>query len=223
MHAWGRQTIAHSRRHLNPRASSLYCFSFFSSFVLPLRPLGLGLSLGRGDPVRLAVCSMTLRTQARPAVEFVSGKEGLRPFWFRLLGLPELRKRSWSLRGSREYAPMGAHGWDCCTPCIRCCPFSFPVQPQSTELPATTEGRWRRRHLSPGHKAGLLTVLLTCTGCAFQVTPGVEKGVTLKWAMNPRTGGYHPKNWTLDSDTLAVPFFLNILYGILVLFGAFMT
>ena len=64
----------------------------------------------------------------------------------------------------------------CCTPFFRCCPFSFPGQPQSTELPATTEGRWRRRHLSPG----LLTVLLTCTGCAFQVTPGVEKGVTLK-------------------------------------------
>ena len=109
----------------------------------------------------------------------------------------------------------------CCTPYFRCCPFSFPVQPQSTELPATTEGRWRRRHLSPGHKAGLLTVLLTCTGCAFQVTPGLEKGVTLERATNPRTGGYHPKNWTLDSDTLAVPFF-NILYGILVLFGAFM-
>ena len=66
----------------------------------------------------------------------------------------------------------------CCTQYMRCCPF-FPVQPQSTELPATTKGRWRRRHLSPGHKAGLWTVLLTCTGCAFQGTPGVEKGVTL--------------------------------------------
>ena len=30
------------------------------------------------------------------------------------------------------------------------------VQPQSTELPATTEG--------------LLTVLVTCAGCVFQVT-----------------------------------------------------
>ena len=77
---------------------------------------------------------------------------------------------------------MGADGWEL-QPAVRgfsdAVPFSFPVQPQSTELPATTEGRWRRRHLSPGHKAGLLTVLLTCTGCAFQVTPGVEKGVTL--------------------------------------------
>ena len=67
----------------------------------------------------------------------------------------------------------------------------------------------------------LLTVLLMCTGCAFQVTPGVEKGVTLDRTTNPRTGGYHPENWTHDSDTLAVPFF-NIFYGILVLFGAFM-
>ena len=45
--------------------------------------------------------------------------------------------------------------------------------------------------------------------------------MTLYRATNPRTGGYHPKNWTLDSDTLAVPFF-DILYGILVLIGAFM-
>ena len=96
----------------------------------------------------------------------------------------------------------------CCAQFFRYSPFSFPVQPQSTELPATTEGRWRRRHLSPGHKAGLLTVLLTCTGCAFQVTPGVEKGVTL-------CTGDQPKNWTHDSDTLAVPFF-NFVYGILV-------
>ena len=99
----------------------------------------------------------------------------------------------------------------CCTQFFSCCPFSFPVQPQSTELPATTEGRWRRRHLSPGHKAGLLTVLLLCTGCAFQVTPGFEKGVTLQRATNPRTGGYHPKNWTLDSDTLAVPLLTSFM------------
>ena len=33
----------------------------------------------------------------------------------------------------------------CCAQFFRCSPFSFPVQPQSTELPATTEGRWRRR------------------------------------------------------------------------------
>ena len=45
--------------------------------------------------------------------------------------------------------------------------------------------------------------------------------MTLRRATNPRTCGYHPKNWTLDSDTLAVPFF-NLVCGILGLFGAFM-
>ena len=61
----------------------------------------------------VTLCSMSLRTQAWPAIEFVSGKEGLRPFLLHLLGLPELRKHPWSLRGSRGYAPMGADGWDC--------------------------------------------------------------------------------------------------------------
>ena len=36
-----------------------------------------------------------------------------------------------------------------------------------------------QRHLSPGHKAGLLTVLLTSTGCVFQVATGDEKSATL--------------------------------------------
>ena len=31
--------------------------------------------------------------------------------------------------------------------------------------------------------------------------------MTLKRATNPRTGGYHPQNWTHESDTFAVPFF----------------
>ena len=126
-----------------------------------------------------------------------------------------LAANPWTFDGAPD--PLGPRGMAmssalvAVTPYIRCCPFFhvcpfFQVQTQPTELPATTEGRWRRRHLSPGHKAGLLTVLLTCTGCAFQVTPGVEKGVTLKRATNPRTGGYHPKNWTHDSDTLAVLF-----------------
>ena len=64
--------FAHSRARLCPRASSL---SFFS-LVSPLRPLGLGL-LGRCDP--RVFFFTTLRTQVRPAIEFVSGKEGLRP------------------------------------------------------------------------------------------------------------------------------------------------
>ena len=62
--------------------------------------------------------STPLRTQVRPAIEFVSGKEGLRPLFrlvggllydaigirtlqVRLPGHPEVRKRPWPLRGSR--------------------------------------------------------------------------------------------------------------------------
>ena len=67
------EAIAHSRALLCPRASSLS----FSSLVSPLRPLGLGF-LGRCDP-RSFIFSASLRTQVRPAIEFVSGKEGLRP------------------------------------------------------------------------------------------------------------------------------------------------
>ena len=48
----------------------------------------------------------------------------------------------------------------CCTQYIRCCPL-FPVQSQSAELPATTEGEWQRRHSLQEHEAGLLTVLST--------------------------------------------------------------
>ena len=82
MHVWGRLTIAHFEATSQPSSFSLSLASpvLFSSFVLPLRPFGLGLSPGRGDPLRLTVCSTTLRTQARPAIEFVSGKGGLRPF-----------------------------------------------------------------------------------------------------------------------------------------------
>ena len=120
--------IAHSRPHLFPRASSLS----FSSLVSPLRPLGSGL-LGRGDP---RYFSMALRTQVRPAIEFVSGKEGLRPlFWLdddllydaigtrtlqvRLLGHPEDRKRPWSLRGSRRDGNGGRFVRSPCLPSWR--------------------------------------------------------------------------------------------------------
>ena len=61
----------------------------------------------------------TLRTQVRPAIEFVSGKEGLRPlFWLlgvllygvsgirtlqvRPLALPEVRKGTWPLQRPRR-------------------------------------------------------------------------------------------------------------------------
>ena len=91
--------IAHSRPHLCPRASSLS----FSSLVSTLG---------------LFSVSMSLRTQVRPAIEFVSGKEGLRPIFrllgvllygvsgirtlqVRLLALPEVRNGSWPLRRPR--------------------------------------------------------------------------------------------------------------------------
>ena len=81
-HAWGRLDLRALEATSQPSSFSLSHASpiLFSSFVLPLQPLGLGLSPGRGDPLWLAVCSATVRTQARPAIEFVSGKEGLRPF-----------------------------------------------------------------------------------------------------------------------------------------------
>ena len=77
IHAWRRLTIAHSKRHLNPRASSFSCFSFF---LLRLATPALRLGVISGSWLWLTVFSTTLRTQARPAIEFVSGKEGLRPF-----------------------------------------------------------------------------------------------------------------------------------------------
>ena len=99
--------IAHSRPLLSPCASFL---SFFSS-VAPLRPLGLGF-LGRGLRRSTTLFTTTLRTQVRPAIEYVSGEEGLRPrlrryvtgtrlLQVRLLGHPKLRKRPWPLRRSR--------------------------------------------------------------------------------------------------------------------------
>ena len=96
----------------------------------------------------------------------------------------------------------------------------FPVQSQPAELPATTEGRWRRRHLSQGHKAGPLTVFLnfppprTVAGWFFKVSfnapraghadasvfvPRVVRAPPAgdqpeNWrATNPRTGGHQPE------------------------------
>ena len=65
--------IAHSWHHLCPLASS----PSFSTIVSPLRPFGLRL-FGRCD-LGLLSFSTTLWTQLRAAIEFVSGKEGLRP------------------------------------------------------------------------------------------------------------------------------------------------
>ena len=124
--------IAHSRARVYPRAS----FLSLSSFDSPLRPLGLGL-LGRFRPSELCdVTRTTLRTQVRPAIELVSGKEGLRPqFWLvddllydatgirtlqvRLPGHPEVRKRPWSLRGSRGGGDGGRFVRSPCLPSWR--------------------------------------------------------------------------------------------------------
>ena len=96
-------------------------------------PLGLGgclciASTARPFTYRL-IYSRTRAYQTRPAVELVSGEEGLslsrllRPGWYDGTGsrFPEVRpdrplvlfKRPWSLRGSRGYAPMGADGGVC--------------------------------------------------------------------------------------------------------------
>ena len=160
--------IAHSRALLCPRASTLS----LSSSVAPLSPLGLGV-LGRGS-VRSLTYFTTLRTQVRPAIEFVSGKEGLRPlFWLlgvllygvsgirtlqvRLLALPEVRKRPWPLRRSRGGAD-GNGGRFVRSPCLlswrglrhyalhQMLSLCSLLQRQSIELPATTVGECRRRH-----------------------------------------------------------------------------
>ena len=115
--------------------------------------------------------SFALRTQVRPAIEFVSGKEGLRPLFslddvllygatgirtlqVRLLALPEDRKRPWPLRGSRG---DGIGGRFVRSPCLlswrglrlyavqQTLSLSVPVQWWSIELPATTVGERRRR------------------------------------------------------------------------------
>ena len=103
--------ITHSRAHLCPRAFP---------FVLLLRRSTLALRLGDSGSWRpselYVVISTSLRTQVRPAIEFVSGKEGLRPRFavfvsgfavasipgVRLLGHPEVRKGPWPLRRPRR-------------------------------------------------------------------------------------------------------------------------
>ena len=73
-------------------------------------------------------------------------------------------ERPWSLdRGGEPMAGTAT----CCTRYIRCCPF-FPCTATVNGAASHNRG-WRRRHLSPGHKAGPLAVLLTCAWCAFQV------------------------------------------------------
>ena len=89
MHAWGR--LDHRALEATFQPSSFFPFSF-ASFVLPPWPSGLAFLSGSWQPSKVyrfalldywddvvSSCSMSLRTQAWPAIEFVSGKEGLRP------------------------------------------------------------------------------------------------------------------------------------------------
>ena len=157
-----------SRCHRALEASSVpSCFVlFFSSFVSPLQPLGLGL-LGRCDPRNFFFFDVT-----DAAIEFVSGKEGLRPLFsldvdllygttgirtlqVRLLALPEDHKRPWPLRGSRGDGNGGRFVRSPCLPSWRglrllhavhqMLSLLVPVQRWSNELPATTVGERRRR------------------------------------------------------------------------------
>ena len=82
MLAWGR--LDHRTLEATSQPSSFFLL-FFASFVLPPWPSGLAFlhgfwQLSEVYPMALLdYCSMSLRTQAWPAIEFVSGKEGLRP------------------------------------------------------------------------------------------------------------------------------------------------
>ena len=68
----------------------------------------------------------------------------------------------------------------CCMPYIKCFPF-FPVQSQSTELPATSEGESSRGGFPQGHRTGPLAVLLffmqfAVCGCRFKPGPLANVG-----------------------------------------------
>ena len=67
----------------------------------------------------------------------------------------------------------------CCTQYIRCCAFSSQYSHSQPSCRPQPRGRWRRRHLSQGHEAGLLTVLFNVYRvCVFQVATGVVKSAT---------------------------------------------
>ena len=144
-------------------------------------PLGLGGCLSIASTARpftyRLIYSRTRAYQTRPAVELVSGEEGLslsrllRPGWYDGTGsrFPEVRpgrplvlfKRPWSLRdrgGMPRWGLMAGYA-ACCTTYNRYCPM-FLVQRQSSELPATTVGESSRGGSLRRHKGGLWTVHL---------------------------------------------------------------
>ena len=133
--------IAHSRALLCPRAS----FLSFSSSVAPLWPLGLGI-LGRGSvrslrrygrrsgqpsssslarracvhvlPYSSAVCRGT-QFHAGCGCGLLYDVIGIRAPQVRLPGLPEVCKRPWPLRGSREDGNGGRFVRSPCLPLWR--------------------------------------------------------------------------------------------------------
>ena len=133
--------------------------------------------------------SLPLRTQVRPAIEFVSGKEGLRPripvfvsWYFCLRVLVFLEFAYWdtlkfarapglcrgemamAVASSACLAFLRGAVCACCMPYTRCFPFLVPVQRWSNELPATTVGERRRRHSLQSHKGGPETILFNVQG-----------------------------------------------------------
>ena len=112
---------SHRALEATPQPSCSFLFVILLRLATPALRLGvLAVSWQRSESFVLQRwSSMPLRTQVRPAIEFVSGKEGLRPriavfvsryfclrvlvfLEFRLLGHPEVRKGPWPLRRPRR-------------------------------------------------------------------------------------------------------------------------
>ena len=107
----------------------------------------------------------------------------------------ELGKDPWPLRRSRggwqwrSLRSLALPSFLRRTPDTALAPF-VPVQSQSTELPATTVGEWRRRHTLRRHKGGLWTAFfylpphvllqcgfLHCVAGTFWPNEGVRSGL----------------------------------------------
>ena len=165
---------SHRALEATPQPSCSFLFVFLLRLATPALRLGvLAVSWQRSESfVLLRWSSMPLRTQVRPAIEFVSGKEGLRPRiavfvprYFCLRVLVFLEFAYWdTLKFARAPGLSGGGGemamavassarlaflrgavCACCMPYTRCFPFLVPVQRWSNELPATTVGGRRRR------------------------------------------------------------------------------
>ena len=140
MHVWGRLTIAHSRRLLNPRVSRVLLLFLFSSFVFPLRPFVSGFSLGRVDPLRLLYAvrrygrrpgqpsSSSLARRASVHFDFVRVR-----VFIEYMAIDALKFAStpgtFGGRGDTPRWGLMAGAAACCAQFFRCSPSYFPVQP----------------------------------------------------------------------------------------------